>query len=416
MPVHRRLALLALLGAAGSLACDPGSTEPDEPPSAPSAPGRGLEDGGAEADAGLADPPPVDAGRGADPEPGPDAGPTGADAAAAEPPTDGTVPMFVASGHMGRTTISCDDGRTWVADRSFDDAARCFTGGLDCDHHPGAARGIAWGDGWFFTTHGWGAGGAVRRSRDGVEWEPLTDGTTFGGVAFGAGTLLGGAREPRVSADHGESWTDGGPTGLSVWSIRRTAFADHDGGRFVMVASNDGLEVVLSSDGGASWWHPERIPGECGAGIQDRGGIAHGAGTLLIVGGNGLACRSTDGGATWTAHRVAGAVDSHLVWTGDRFAVWSEGTVHTSPDGASWTAAPTEPADLVLGAVAHSPETGTFVAVNRGWQRWYGQQRFYRSADGVSWESLNEDAFVGSHPVRFLAFGRGEASVACEPR
>src|SRR5688500_13591196 len=30
------------------------------------------------------------------------------------------VPMFVAQGMYGRSTISCDDGRTWVANRSFE--------------------------------------------------------------------------------------------------------------------------------------------------------------------------------------------------------------------------------------------------------------------------------------------------------
>jgi hypothetical protein len=323
--------------------------------------------------------------------------------------------MFVASGHMGRTTISCDDGRTWVADRSFDDAARCFTGGLDCDHHPGAAKGIAYGDGFFFTTHGWGTGGAVRRSRDGVEWEPLTEGTSFGGVAFGGGRLLGGSRDPVFSDDDGDSWTDGGPSGISVWSIRRTGFADHEGGRFVMVASHAALEVVVSSDGGESWWHPSSIPADCGGAIMDRGGIAYGDGNLVILGGNGLACRSTDGGDTWTAHRVADSVESHLLWAGDRFVVWSVGAMHTSADGVSWSTTPTEPG-LSLGAVAYRPDTGTFVAVNSGWAQWYGEQRFYRSEDGIVWEPLSSDAFVGGHPVRFIAFGHGEPSEACAAR
>jgi hypothetical protein len=37
-----------------------------------------------------------------------------------------TVPIFVALGYQGRTTVSCDDGKTWIANRSDDDAVECF--------------------------------------------------------------------------------------------------------------------------------------------------------------------------------------------------------------------------------------------------------------------------------------------------
>src|SRR5215208_3215992 len=38
------------------------------------------------------------------------------------------VPIFIAQGMLGRTTISCDDGRTWVGDHSWEidgDAMMC---------------------------------------------------------------------------------------------------------------------------------------------------------------------------------------------------------------------------------------------------------------------------------------------------
>ncbi|HJL19054.1 MAG TPA: hypothetical protein RMH99_25550 [Sandaracinaceae bacterium LLY-WYZ-13_1] len=363
-----------------------------------------------------AEPPPSDAGRASV-----DAASSGRDAArvdAAQAPDasdpeapdagrdDGDRGVFVASGHLGRTVVSCDDGRTWVADRSLDDAARCFEGGLDCDHHPGAARGIAFGAGWVFTTHGWGEGGAVRRSRDGARWEPVTDGTLFGGIAWGAGRLVGGARPPRLSDDAGEGWRDGGDTGLRLWNVRRTAYADVAGGRFVLVANDGGAnDVVLSADGGERWWSPSRLPAGCGAGIQDRGGIAGADGLLVILGGDGLACRSEDGGDTWTAHRVTdGAIDSHLVHTGGRFVAWSRGARHASEDGETWIATPTDPPDLSIEAVAHDPATGTFVAVERGWGEWYEEQALHRSADGVSWTPVA--SFVGGHPLRFVASGR----------
>lgn len=60
----------------------------------------------------------------------------------------GTVSLFVAIGHVTRSIVSCDDGRTWVANRSDNDEIRCFTsapdgGSADCDHRYGAGRGIA---------------------------------------------------------------------------------------------------------------------------------------------------------------------------------------------------------------------------------------------------------------------------------
>jgi hypothetical protein len=46
---------------------------------------------------------------------------------AAPPPPDATsdaapakAPIFVAQGSLGRTTISCDDGKTWAANHSWD--------------------------------------------------------------------------------------------------------------------------------------------------------------------------------------------------------------------------------------------------------------------------------------------------------
>src|SRR5690606_6858809 len=84
------------------------------------------------------------------------------------------VPLFVAQGHLGRTVISCDGGQSWTADQSNDAEAQCWSGPddePDCDHDPGAGRGIVFADGWFVATFGWGPPGGIVRSRDGVAWE-----------------------------------------------------------------------------------------------------------------------------------------------------------------------------------------------------------------------------------------------------
>ena len=101
--------------------------------------------------------------------------------------------MFVAQGDVGRTAVSYDDGYSWIGDESDDAAVVCFTDGTDCDHHSGAARGLAFGDGWFLATFGWGTPGGIRRSADGIAWEPVLTGTTFGGIAYrGSIVRMGG--------------------------------------------------------------------------------------------------------------------------------------------------------------------------------------------------------------------------------
>jgi hypothetical protein len=98
--------------------------------------------------------------------------------------------------------------------------------------------------------------------------------------------------------------------------------------------------------------------------------------------------------------------------------------LYESPDGAAWTAKPTEvrkknPDGTTqtspgphLGAVDRS-DKGTFVAVNGGWQQYYEKQRFYRSSDGITWDELPAGSFVGSHPVQFITHGLGEKSAVC---
>lgn len=318
------------------------------------------------------------------------------------------VPMFVAQGHMGRTIVSCDDGRSWVGDRSNDDDVRCFDG-LDCDHDPGAGRGIAWGHGYFVATFGWGSPGGVQRSADGLTWESVLEETTFSGVAFGADVFVAGSPSPRVSLDDGATWDDVGSAGFEGSHVRRFGFVEHDEGRFVLVGDS---AVSLSSDGGSTWWTPDELPEGCGVDIQTRGGIAYGNATIVIVGGDGQACTSRDGGVTFTIDGVGAEPTAHLVFDGARFSTWSAGERWSSEDGRTWTATPLEPEGLRLGPVAIG-DSGTLVGVRGGWQTWYEEQVFYRSIDGVSWEPLPADAYVGSHPIRAITFGYGSPSELC---
>ncbi|WP_236519312.1 sialidase family protein [Sandaracinus amylolyticus] len=321
------------------------------------------------------------------------------------------VSIFVAQGYVGRTTISCDDGRTWIENRSMDDSLRCFQG-IDCDHHPGRAKGIVYTrGGTFVATYGWGPAGGVERSRDGVNWERTLEGTTFGGIATEGEHVLLGAHDVRVSEDDGETWSAPITSRLEGWNVRRAGASSAGGGRLLLVG--DGGDVTLSSDDGRTWWRPSSIPGSCGASIQNDGGIGTIGDTMVIVGGNGDVCHSRDGGTTWTGGSLGTSVgSSDVVSTGSELMVWGGGRVFRSRDGATWTSTPLSPAGITIGAVTRGAN-GTFVAVNGGWDQWYDRQRFYRSTDGVSWTELPQNAYVRSHPILQIREGRVPRST-CE--
>src|SRR5690606_34582516 len=97
----------------------------------------------------------------------------------------GEVPMFVATGMGGRRVMSCDGGRTWIADQAEApedeaDAHRTYT-----------PKGLAYGNGTFIFLTGWGTPGTVWVSHDGIDWDPrvLDEGFEvaeygFGGIGF----------------------------------------------------------------------------------------------------------------------------------------------------------------------------------------------------------------------------------------
>lgn len=354
------------------------------------------------------------------------------------------APVFFAAGDVGRTTFSCDGGQSWTGNRSYDldgdplvcgevqpvvcydDASGCQlldgetceqqASSCDCDHHPGAVQGIAHGDGWWVASWGWGPPGSVRRSQDGMTWETVIEGTTFGGLAYGNGTFLAGDRQPLVSSDGGETWTEAAPAdfqagnGETIYNLRQLAFAQATGGHFVAIAtSGDNLDIMLSSDEGASWWRPEQRPEAC---LQNNQGILSSPDTIVLLGADGDVCTSTDGGQSWSiAAEFAGGGPG--VWDGTRFRTWTGGMAYASEDGLSWTAEPMLP-DLSLGTVAVDPATEIMVAVRGGWQNWYERQEFYRSEDGVNWTVLDGGAFEGSHRIRHIAFAQAEIGVCAE--
>jgi len=327
--------------------------------------------------------------------------------------TPGQVPIFVAQGHMGRLTISCDLGNTWVANTSADDNSRCWEpSSVDCDHNSVAGRGLAYGKGYFVATWGWGQPGRVQRSSNGVDWETVNMGNTFADVAYGGGVFMANDHQPMVSTD-ALNWSDATDTDSSAWNVRAIEYLDHGTGRFLITAeSGDMRDIVFTTDDGVTWASATTRPAECGRYVT---GIAYGNGVAVIASGAGHICRSTDGGDTWTSVAVGGSLSSPPLWTGQAFMVWEGNELHQSADGVTWTAQNLVPSSVRIGSVARS-DSGVFVATNEGWMVWYEEQKFYRSTDGVNWTTLPSTAYVGSHPINHIQFGHAEASAVCPVR
>lgn len=374
------------------------------PPSDASAPDSGRGDGGVR-----------DAAVGTDAAAPPDAAAIPDAAVPVDFGDAGPVPVLVAQGHNGRITVSCDDGRTWVANRSRDDALRCFTddadgGFIDCDHNAWAGRGLASGGGVFVATWGWGYPGQLQRSVDGVTWTTVQSGSTFADVAYGNGLFMANDRTPLVSPD-GVAWSTRGDADPTPWNVRAIAFFPYDTGRFVIAAESDTRDIVVSADNGNSWAPSAVRPDGCGGYVQ---GMAYGNGVGLIASGSGHVCYTTNGAQSWTQVQVTGEITSPPVWTGSQFMVWNYNTAFMSADGANWTSQPVTPSSVNIGAVTRSV-LGTLVASRGGWEVWYQDQQFYRSTDGIAWEVLPAGAFVGSHPINFIEGGWARPSATCPP-
>lgn len=345
-------------------------------------------------------------------------------------------PLFVAQGHLGRTSISCDQGKTWATEhRSLEtyrwspnpdepsptyhevpvSAMSCGANqGLllpkdfNCDHFAHPARGVLVGGGMTVTTFGWGEPGAIQTSVDGEVWKTVLQGTTFGGLAYVQQTWIAGGRNARRSVDQGVTWSDPSDTGLDSWNVRRVGQTDGFGGRAILLG--DDSTAVVSSDGGKTWWKPDIYPSVCGGSIQTEGGVVSNADTWLIIGGDGIVCRSTDGGKVWTDASIGKGISSHVVWNGSVFQAWSKGEVHTSVDGQVWQSQAIEPADLTIGAVA-ADDNGHLAAVLGGWNTWDENQKFFHSDDGIKWQLASQ--FDKNDPIRTIAFGYGKKPKSC---
>jgi hypothetical protein len=318
------------------------------------------------------------------------------------------VGVFVAQGHEGRITRSCDDGRTFPYNESEDDTFVCFSDSEhDCDHSAVAGRGLAFGAGHFVATWGWGHPGTLQRSSDGRRWtDVLLDTPTFADVAYGDGVFVACGDPTRVSRD-GQTWEVGGKLSFD-FNYRGIEHVPTAGGLFIVTGESGEQRAISLSKDGKTWTAASERPEACGEQLR---GIAGSDSVALIASAKGHVCRSTDG-RSWSYQAVAERFTSPPVWTGEEFWIYSGATLFKSADGQSWTSQGISPSGIAIGALARSPE-GTLVAANDGWQVWYEKQQFFRSTNGVDWEVLPETAFTGSHPINFIDFGYVASSAGC---
>ena len=255
---------------------------------------------------------------------------------------------FVAVGDQS-TAISSADGRRWRLDVT---AMPCALLGV-------AARGrrlVAVG-----------GGGRILRSGDGRGWrrsDSPTNEDLYGAAAGGGTFVAAGAGGTVITSTDRRNWTErSSGVELNLHTVHWT------GREFL--AGGDRGEVIRSADGRR--WRPVDFPAfhsvrsfahgggvtvAVGAGTIARReggewvlnqaglarfqtGVAFGGGRFVVVGHNGEALVSEDGGETWTAGASGVEVNLDAVtWTGNRFLATGEGVAISSRDGFTWEPEP----------------------------------------------------------------------------
>ena len=342
----------------------------------------------------------------------------------------GSVAIIVAAGRGGRNMISCDAGRSWIQNTvETSPTARCWgqpdnaipqyldgnntpnPDWIECDHNRGSTTGLVYRDGWFIKSIGWGTDGRTLRSYNGVTWSepvPTFKGTYLGLVVLGDKLVAMGTPQPRISADNGMSWSLAKELGWDAGHVRKATSSGYGGGAIVFTTDKG---VWSSLDGAKSYSGPAAFP--CAGNLS---GFASSPSTSVLAADNGTVCTTLDGGKTYAQHMLGSRLFTNPVWNGSKFAIWGENsagiaTAFTSTDGTHWTSTPMA-ARVALQTVG-THVSGSFVATNALWNDAYEKQRFFRSDDGITWETLPNSAFETGHPISHFASGVVPANRYC---
>lgn len=341
------------------------------------------------------------------------------------PVAAGQKDVYMAFGKLGRTLMSCDDGVTWINDRSDNESGQCWVGTaatnpnyVECDHNSGSSTGLDAGtDGWFYAQFGWGANGTVRRTRDGVNWEVVRSGGSGGGLAVVNNIVTSLLGKWAVSVDKGITWV---PTGGSVASALDHPFITHLNDKLVVTGRGNN-QIAISYDSGLNW--VSGITFEVGWNYS----FAQGNGVLVYTATRmsptnspiaSFAARSLDNGLTWTSIDLFASQlwQGSLVFDGNQFINWGDGKRWTSADGVNWTTSQyyldgKPPATWWTGSMAYNSRTGTLVSIVTAWGQKYETQKAFRSKDGgLNFTSLDSNHFKGGHPIKSVILGSMDSS------
>lgn len=326
-------------------------------------------------------------------------------------PSPAKVGVFMAAGHMSRTLMSCDDGRTWINDRSANDATRCWVTGdpnyVECDHTPYSFTGLDYSNGWFFSMSGWGYPGALRRTANGSQWQTLHS-VQGNGIASVNNVLFVQWQDGFRSLDAGVTLSPVARSGLQNLSFGTVTRV---GSLMIAVGRSDSPQrFALSRDQGLTWSLPASLQ------VTWIKKVATGGTRLVAVGHNdspiSYSAVSSDNGLTWTVREQAtrDLYWEQLIFDGDKFITWGGGKRWTSSDGLTWTGQTLAVENLVgqplNGPVEFNPVTKTLVLITSNWGNYYAKQKAYRSVDsGLTWSLLPSTAFRGGHPLSAIVYG-----------
>ena len=307
----------------------------------------------------------------------------------ADEPGVATVSMFVAVGRGGRRIMSCDRGRTWIADKSVAPESQ------DNDHQTYTPKGLAYGGGTFVFLTGWGNDSTTWVSKNGIDWTQQKQQDPFGGVGFDDGQfILVGNRLLIGSQDLAATW--------SPLNVVKPAY-DRDAAAFtgIWAAASDG-QVVARRKGG-TWTALSGCVGQRHGGIGGSGGFAAGFGVMISVGDAGNTCGITIAtGEALAAGKINAAVRGKPTFVGDAFWVATGDSIYSSSNGITW-AGRALPMNVRFELVARDA-SGTYAGVSQS------GDTFYYSDDGQRWTKAK--APTGNGLVNIVA-GAGVPSAQC---
>jgi len=232
--------------------------------------------------------------------------------------------------------------------------------------------------------------GKIFSSPDGIVWAPQNSGvgTSLNAVTYSNGIYMAvGAGGVVLTSGDAITWTLQ-TSATAVNTLELLAVAGNGAGGFVATGANG--RIINSTTNGTSWAVATVNPN---AGVNALNGITFGNSKYVAVGAGGTLQTSTDGNTwlagVWNGTPAAAALngvayaatitaDNGITYTttGATFVViGANGTLVTSPDGATWTLQTTPVTSSNLNAVAYGRQ---FVVVG-------DTGVIFTSANGLSW-------------------------------